>query len=251
MRETPWVFWASSAVITAVPTAPRAVNVLRSAWIPAPPLGSVPAMENATGGRWAHIQTPEPLATEPRSCCGAGGLDISGASPLGRSRKCVRAAPRHHGTHTGYRFIVTKTIPSLALSRSGSPGVFSARSLRRAGSSSTAPRRPEHPASGRQSNRESDRSHASGRDRRSGLLARLVTAPSVTGTFSYRAAGAPRHRRAVVAAAVVAAAVVAEPTGPSDGIWEPVRKHRRVSCSTGAVSTEPADRPVESPVVRT
>src|SRR5699024_3910290 len=135
MRETPWVFWASSAVITAVPTAPRAVNVFRSAWIPAQPLGSVPAMENATGGRWAHIQAAENHGVEPHSHCGTVGLDSPATAPPGRSRECVHAASGRHSTHTGYRFIMTKPVPSLALSRSGSPGVFSARSLRGAGSS--------------------------------------------------------------------------------------------------------------------
>src|SRR5699024_12055505 len=102
--------------------------------------------------------------------------------------------------------------------------------------------RQEHPASGRQSNQESDRSHAFDRSQRSRLFY-----TSRGDTLSYRAAEDRHHRRA---AAVVVAAAVVEPTGPSDGIWEPVRMHRRVSCSTGASSTEPAYRHDESTVVR-
>lgn len=43
-RRTPQVFWATMAVVTAMPYTPQAAKVFRSAWIPAPPLGSVPAM---------------------------------------------------------------------------------------------------------------------------------------------------------------------------------------------------------------
>ncbi len=43
---TPVVVWATSAVTTAMPYPPKAENALRSAWIPAPPLGSVPAMDS-------------------------------------------------------------------------------------------------------------------------------------------------------------------------------------------------------------
>lgn len=37
--------------MTLVPRVLRVVKVLRSAWIPAPPLGSVPAMVSVIGGR--------------------------------------------------------------------------------------------------------------------------------------------------------------------------------------------------------
>src|SRR6476646_6394643 len=46
---TPVVFCAVRAVTTLAPYTPKAVNVLRSAWIPAPPELSEPAMVSATG----------------------------------------------------------------------------------------------------------------------------------------------------------------------------------------------------------
>src|SRR5690554_8063020 len=47
--ETPIVFWTVTAVIADVPKTPNAWNVLRSAWIPAPPPLSLPAMVRAMG----------------------------------------------------------------------------------------------------------------------------------------------------------------------------------------------------------
>jgi hypothetical protein len=48
-RDTPSVFWAVMAVIALVPWHPSAANVFRSAWIPAPPPESDPAIVSATG----------------------------------------------------------------------------------------------------------------------------------------------------------------------------------------------------------
>ncbi len=45
--RTPRVFWAVSAAITDVPYTPNCWNVLRSAWMPAPPPESEPAMVSA------------------------------------------------------------------------------------------------------------------------------------------------------------------------------------------------------------
>ncbi len=42
--RTPWVFCAVNAVSAAIPYVPNAAKVFRSAWMPAPPLGSDPAM---------------------------------------------------------------------------------------------------------------------------------------------------------------------------------------------------------------
>ena len=42
--DTPVVFWAVRAVMALMPYTPRQVMVFRSAWIPAPPLESLPAM---------------------------------------------------------------------------------------------------------------------------------------------------------------------------------------------------------------
>ena len=44
------VFWAVTAVITLIPKAPWAAKVLRSAWIPAPPPESDPAMVSSRRG---------------------------------------------------------------------------------------------------------------------------------------------------------------------------------------------------------
>ena len=49
MPVTPVVFWAVMAVTADVPCTPSAAKVLRSAWIPAPPPESDPAMVSATG----------------------------------------------------------------------------------------------------------------------------------------------------------------------------------------------------------
>jgi len=43
------VFWAVTAVIADVPKPPVASIVLRSAWMPAPPPESLPAIVNTTG----------------------------------------------------------------------------------------------------------------------------------------------------------------------------------------------------------
>src|SRR5690606_28652484 len=48
-RATPRVFWAVIAVMAETPKTPKAVKVLRSAWIPAPPPLSEPATVMATG----------------------------------------------------------------------------------------------------------------------------------------------------------------------------------------------------------
>src|SRR5437762_6139209 len=48
---TPRVLCAVSAVITVAPYTSKAANVFRSAWMPAPPPVSEPAIVRATGGR--------------------------------------------------------------------------------------------------------------------------------------------------------------------------------------------------------
>ena len=47
--RTPFGFCAVMAVITVVPQMPRAVKVFRSAWTPAPPPESEPAIVQAAG----------------------------------------------------------------------------------------------------------------------------------------------------------------------------------------------------------
>ena len=47
--RTPVVFWAVMAVRALVPNTPNAANVFRSAWMPAPPPESLPAIVSAVG----------------------------------------------------------------------------------------------------------------------------------------------------------------------------------------------------------
>ena len=46
---TPTVFWAVIAVIAVMPCTPHAANAFRSAWMPAPPPESEPAIESTRG----------------------------------------------------------------------------------------------------------------------------------------------------------------------------------------------------------
>src|SRR6266851_8982002 len=62
ISETVTVFWAVTAVIADVPCTPKAAKVLRSAWMPAPPPESEPAIVSATG-----TFKPAPSA-RPASC---------------------------------------------------------------------------------------------------------------------------------------------------------------------------------------
>ncbi len=48
---TPTVFWAVIAVIAVIPCTPQAANAFRSAWIPAPPPESDPAIDSTRGSR--------------------------------------------------------------------------------------------------------------------------------------------------------------------------------------------------------
>ena len=49
--STPTVFWAVIAVIAVVPCTPQRAKAFKSAWIPAPPPESDPAIEITTGVR--------------------------------------------------------------------------------------------------------------------------------------------------------------------------------------------------------
>ena len=49
-RSTPTVFCAVSAVIAVMPCTPQRANAFRSAWMPAPPPESEPAIERTAGG---------------------------------------------------------------------------------------------------------------------------------------------------------------------------------------------------------
>ena len=75
------VFWAVTQVIAVVPNTPRAAKVLRSAWIPAPPPESEPAMVSATGGVIAAPRQGVPGFWRTR--------------PLGRGNAGPLPTPRH------------------------------------------------------------------------------------------------------------------------------------------------------------
>mmetsp|Transcript_5882 Transcript_5882/g.15690 ORF Transcript_5882/g.15690 Transcript_5882/m.15690 type:complete len:226 (+) Transcript_5882:326-1003(+) len=57
MPCTPCVFCAVSAAIAVMPNAPKAVQLLRSAWMPAPPPLSEPAMMSTRGGTTAAARS--------------------------------------------------------------------------------------------------------------------------------------------------------------------------------------------------
>ena len=56
---TPSVFWAVSATIALVPWTPQRANAFRSAWMPAPPPESEPAIVSATGVRRVGCMQPD------------------------------------------------------------------------------------------------------------------------------------------------------------------------------------------------
>ena len=62
------MFWAVIAVIAVIPCTPQRANAFRSAWIPAPPPESEPAIESTVG-----IGLPAAIAAQPRSAATGGG----------------------------------------------------------------------------------------------------------------------------------------------------------------------------------
>ena len=75
MALTPRVFWAVMAVRADVPKTPNAWKVLRSAWMPAPPPLSEPAMVRAMESRFGVMALPQP------------GDMVVGISPFGTGPK--------------------------------------------------------------------------------------------------------------------------------------------------------------------
>ena len=61
---TPSVFWAVIAVIAVIPCAPQRAKAFRSAWMPAPPPESEPAMESSRGGVVAFKRSAAGLTAE-------------------------------------------------------------------------------------------------------------------------------------------------------------------------------------------
>src|SRR5580704_5859958 len=59
---TPTVFCAVIAVIAVIPCTPQAANALRSAWMPAPPPESLPAIESTLGSTPPSVPRPEATA---------------------------------------------------------------------------------------------------------------------------------------------------------------------------------------------
>ena len=71
-RRRPSVFCTVTAVIAVMPKTPRALNVLRSAWMPAPPPESDPAIVSARGRRaWAPTAGPSVIGSDPIPRSGA------------------------------------------------------------------------------------------------------------------------------------------------------------------------------------
>ena len=69
MPVTPTVFCAVRAVIAVIPCTPERANAFRSAWMPAPPPESDPAIDSTagTGLSLIDLQVREPVHTGPRS----------------------------------------------------------------------------------------------------------------------------------------------------------------------------------------
>ena len=101
---TPTVFCTVIAVIAVVPCTPARANALRSAWIPAPPPESEPAIERTTGTRarrsWpprvAHAAhrtdpvAPAGLAADEAAQLELGEADAGGSARVGRRRRRAR-----------------------------------------------------------------------------------------------------------------------------------------------------------------
>ncbi len=75
--RTPVVFWAVMAVRALVPKTPSAANVFRSAWMPAPPPESLPAIVRAVGMGNCRISQVQDFTPLPAS-------DTSGDRPPDR-----------------------------------------------------------------------------------------------------------------------------------------------------------------------
>ena len=58
---TPSVFWTVTAVMAVIPKTPNAEKVLRSAWIPAPPPESLPAIESARDRVFGPVMRSGPI----------------------------------------------------------------------------------------------------------------------------------------------------------------------------------------------
>src|SRR5260370_35399273 len=87
MAVTPTVFWAVIAVMAVIPWTPQRANALRSAWIPAPPPESEPAMDSTRGG--PARRDPALVVIRPR--LGRASLATARARP-----SLARAQPVRH-----------------------------------------------------------------------------------------------------------------------------------------------------------
>ena len=87
---TPSVFCAVTAVIAVIPYTPRIENTFRSAWIPAPPLESDPAIVRAVFVKNVVGIVERPLSGRNRPAHEPGGT-------RGGPRRCGNADLRPHG----------------------------------------------------------------------------------------------------------------------------------------------------------
>src|SRR5436190_14192603 len=87
MSMTPMVFCAVMAVIAVMPWTPAAANALRSAWMPAPPPESEPAIERTRGVRSDTVRGSSPSVTRNFTRGTIGGNSyVACCSSAGRSR---------------------------------------------------------------------------------------------------------------------------------------------------------------------
>src|SRR5438552_3837384 len=113
--KTPWTpteFWAVTAVITLIPNTRNAEKVLRSAWMPAPPPESEPAMVRALGtlitARSIHVAYRKPGVVAPASdrrddqrelaarLGGGEARDVGGGGRAHDLLELLGELPRHH-----------------------------------------------------------------------------------------------------------------------------------------------------------
>src|ERR671911_352427 len=94
--STPTVLWAVSAVIAVIPCTPQRANAFRSAWIPAPPPESEPAIEITAGMRrpsgivdLEQLDRRSRLAEQVRLLGRRGLLRLAGTPPRGHQPKGV------------------------------------------------------------------------------------------------------------------------------------------------------------------
>src|SRR3989337_3395094 len=92
MEATDRVFWAVTHVITDVPWTPTAANDFRSAWIPAPPPLSLPAIVRAVRMRPRHRVPPLKDDAPRLHRETVPGAPLNTTGPMGTAGPCARGA---------------------------------------------------------------------------------------------------------------------------------------------------------------